>query len=69
MTSKELESYRVKYEIPDFVEMIVPDPSHAAYNPPPGYMCVYEISIHCGWRLPVAQAFLDILNVLELAPN
>ena len=49
--------------------MLVPDESHAAYNQPPGYMCVYEISLHCGWRLPVAKSFLDILDYLELAPN
>ena len=48
---------------------MIPDPGHAFYNPPAGYMCVHEVAFSCGWKIPIATELKNILNHIGIGPS
>lgn len=67
--ASEILELRRKWDIPDSMEIMIPGPEHAFYNPPVGYMCVHEAALMCGWKLPLIQEFKDILNYIRIGPS
>ena len=66
---EDIPEWRRKWEIPESVEIMVPEPGHAFYNPPDGYMCVHEVAFACGWKIPIAPELKHILNHIGIGPS
>lgn len=67
--AEDIPEWRRKWEIPDSVEIMIPDPGHAFYNPPAGYMCMHEVTFACGWKIPIAPELKGILNRIGVGPS
>ena len=48
VTLADISSWRHRYEILESVEIMVPSTDNDLYNPPDGYMCVFEAALENG---------------------
>lgn len=69
LVATNIRELRRKWEIPESVEIMISAPEHAFYNPPVGYICVHEVVVQCGWRLPISPELKDILNYIGIGPS
>jgi hypothetical protein len=70
LTSPELTEIREMFNVPDYIELRLPDPSDAStermFNPPMGSICVTKVAFAFGLRLPLAPFIVDFLRGLGL---
>jgi hypothetical protein len=66
LSGEELLGLRKTYDVPDYIELILPAPTDRMYNPPMGSICVTTDALAHGLRFPIPCHIVDFLRGLEL---
>ena len=64
----QLDKFRRDFRIPDDHKLILPGPSQTFSDPPEGCIALSGAHLEAGLRIPFANYFANIVNMVEMAP-
>jgi hypothetical protein len=69
LTSDEVDELRGLFDIPTYIDLVLPGKDDRMWNPPPGHICVTDHAFVHGLRLPIPEFLFNFLRELELNPT